>query len=164
MRSIGSIWQATLSGMGLLEAAARARARIRRQGASNMQALRAEPCQRQSALRGRHGLQGVGHVHRQAARHDEDGIEALLVLAVGRVAADPELGGPGDAAGLERGDRGLRLAARRPPLDLDEGKPPAAHRDEIDLAVGRAHAATQDAISLASKAAAASHSDSRPRR
>ena len=60
-------------------------------------------------------LQRVRADDRQAARRHEHGIETLLVVAIGRMAADPELGRPGDAAGLARGKGGLGLGrvARR---------------------------------------------------
>src|ERR1051326_2128007 len=85
-------------------------------------------------------------MRRQASRYDEDDVEALLVLAIGRIAADPELGRPGDATGLAGGNRGLSLQLRRSPLDLDEGQPAAAPGDDIDLAIGRAEATRQDAV------------------
>src|SRR5262245_36310210 len=97
MRSIGSIWQATLSGMGS-SGAARALARgsplpiLLQRGERERTASRSRrPVSTRIAPVRLHALQGVGKVRRQAPRRDEDDIEPLLVVAVGRIAADPEL-------------------------------------------------------------------------
>ena len=51
------------------------------------------------------------------------------MVAVARMAADPEFGGPRDAAGLARRQGRLGLEPRGAALDLDEGQAPAAHGD-----------------------------------
>jgi hypothetical protein len=58
-------------------------------------------------------LQRIWEVHRQAARQHQDGIEPAVVVAIAGVAADPEVGGAGDAARLVLGERRLGLGAWR---------------------------------------------------
>src|SRR5690349_14629971 len=109
MRSMGSIWQATLSGIGSSDGRSRAQAPIPRHDPPHYASGFPQDVSTRIAPVTSHALQAIGHVGRQTARRDEDDVEALLVLAIGRIAADPELGRPGDAAGLARGNRGLGL-------------------------------------------------------
>ncbi len=155
MRSIGSIWQATLSGMrgpqvdslspffmgrGLGEGQTLTPAIV----AAPHPALSPKDGEREHAkgfaravstrIREAWGshVQGVRQVRRQPARHHQHGVEPPLVLAVGGMSADPELGGAGNAAGLPGCQGGLRLAPRQAPLHLDEGETRTPHRDKVD--------------------------------
>jgi len=76
---------------------------------------------------------------RQAARYEEDGVDADIVACAHKARRQP-LGGDGDAAkpiAIERNGRALFAGAR---LDLDEGECPPAAGDDIDFAAGHSRA------------------------
>src|SRR4051794_4504792 len=85
MRSMGSIWQATLSGIGSSDGCSRAQAPIPRHDPPHYASGFPQDVSTRIAPVTSHALQAIGHVGRQTARRNEDDVEALLVLAIGRL-------------------------------------------------------------------------------
>ena len=137
MRSMGSIWQATLSGMSFGFRKVSGTERLSAETDGHASRFR-DAASTQETAGGRCQVERVGEVHRQPAGHHQHRVQPSFVVPVARVAADPELGGLRDAARLSRGHGRFGFEPRGAALDLDKGETPAAHGDEIDLAVRRA--------------------------
>src|SRR5437773_261721 len=108
MRSIGSIWQATFSGMQRRLLGQRDSAHGLSDYARAVRCTVSTPIARSCQPE----LQGVREMRRQTAGRDEHDVKPLLVVAVAGVAGNPELGRPRDAAGLAPADGGLGLEPR----------------------------------------------------
>src|ERR1700693_6125103 len=110
MRSMGSIWKATLRAMA--------------------------PLIGRVSLKGNYGAsngKGVGDVLRPPPGCGEHHVEGDVVAGEVRVPGEPILRGPDDAP-LLGGYHPGRVLRGLPPLHLDEGEPLALERHKIDLA------------------------------
>jgi len=87
-------------------------------------------------------------MHRPAPRHDENEIEADIVILKLRMARQPEIGRTTYALAQPRCHGSFTVLERRAPLYLDEGNPARSSRDEIDLSCGRLVATRENAMAF----------------
>ena len=89
----------------------------------------------------------VGEVEGQAARNDEDGVDANIVAGTGKARGERFRcgGNPAQAILIERHGGGIDGGAL---LDFDERDQFAAPRNEIDFAAAHFHPARQDPPSV----------------
>src|SRR5262245_25185325 len=110
MRSIGSIWKATLRAITFsITALSYSRSVTKVSTASCEGAVQLD-------------RKGVGDDAREAPGRRQHHVEGDVVAGEGGVAREPVLGGSHDPPPLLRRDREGGLVHRVPPLDLDEGE------------------------------------------
>src|SRR5262245_5834647 len=117
MRSIGSIWKATLRAMALSYS-------------RSVTKVSTPSCEGAVRL----DRKGVGDDAGEAPGRGQHHVEGDVVAGEGGVAREPVLGGSHDPPPLLRRDREGGVVGCLPPLDLDEGEPSSFQRDEVDLA------------------------------